>query len=81
MAGMGGLGNQDFMVLLNQLENMMRQYNSGQLSAQDMARMNQLMFQTQNQFQQMDQLSQQRYDTKVSEMMGYAASNGLDWHP
>jgi len=76
-----GAGEQDFMQLLKQLEDMMHQYNDGTLSRLQVAQMNKLLSQTQNQFHQMDQISQQRYDTKISGMMGYAASNGLDWNP
>lgn len=34
-----------------------------------------------SQWQQLDHLSRQKHDVQMGELMGYAASNGLDWTP
>jgi hypothetical protein len=92
-ANLGGLGgSDDFAALLVQLEQSLRvAQGSGGLdsrggAAQNLTPQQQLQIQAmlmkaQNQMQQMDVLSRQRYDTKMADLSGMAASAGIDWRP
>jgi len=85
--GLGGMGynssfgNQDLSVMLSQIESIIQSANVEDMSDYDRNQMQLMMGQAMNQYSQMNQLSQQKYDTQISGLMGYAASNGLDWHP
>jgi hypothetical protein len=92
-ANLGGLGgSDDFAALLVQLEQSLRvAQGSGGLdskggAAQNLTPQQQLQIQAmlmkaQNQMQQMDALGRQRYDTKMADLAGMAASAGIDWRP
>lgn len=65
------------------LEQVIHQYASlpaGQRAALQATIMGQL-GQMNNHFSQLDALHRQRYETRVSELHGMAASAGLDWTP
>ena len=73
---------------LNQLfpdmERMLSQVPQGridQMNPQQQAQINSMLLQAQNHFHQLDDLARQRYETKVSGLMGMAAEAGIDWTP
>lgn len=70
--------------LLPGIERMLRQStdtSGGQLDSQQQAQLINMMMQAQNQMQQLDGLHRQRYETRVGDLMGMAASAGIDWTP
>lgn len=86
-----GYGNPELDGLLVQMEQMMRHAGTdralpGTATGQQLTPQQQMQFQAmlmraQNELGQLDNLSQQRYETKMSGLAGYAAANGLDWTP
>ena len=40
-----------------------------------------MMLQAQNRMHQLDDLSRQRYETRMADLGGMAASAGIDWSP
>jgi hypothetical protein len=88
-----GYGNFELDTLLAQLDQMTRRANAGaaqglpgaapgqQLTPQQQLEFQTMLMKAQNQMAQLDNLSQQRYETKMSGLTGYAAANGLDWTP
>jgi uncharacterized membrane protein len=84
-----GYGTSELDQLLIQLDQLVRAANANaagmpsgqQLSPQQQLQFQQMLMQAQNQMAQLDNLSQQRYETRISGLTGYAAANGLDWTP
>ena len=48
---------------------------------QDGLRFQTLLMQAQNQMTQINDISRQRYETRIGELSGMAASAGFDWSP
>ena len=70
--------------LMPELERMLGQLPNGGFQQLDPQRQQQLvgmLMQAQNQMAQMNNLSRQRYETRVGDLMGMAASAGIDWRP
>jgi hypothetical protein len=51
------------------------------LSPEQQLQIQKMFMQAQNQMSQMDALSRQRYDTRMGDLTGMAASAGIDWKP
>jgi biopolymer transport protein ExbB/TolQ len=45
------------------------------------ARMSEILFRVGSQWQQLDNIARQRHDVAMGELMGTAASAGIDWRP
>lgn len=70
--------------LLPNIEGMLRQAANtptGKLTGQQQAQIMNMMMRAQNQANQLDGLYRQRYENRVSELMGMGASVGIDWSP
>lgn len=70
--------------LLPGLEGMLSQLPQGgfdQLPPQRQQQLLGVLMQAHNQMNQMNALSRARYETRVGDLMGMAASAGIDWRP
>ena len=54
---------------------------AGSLTPRQQAELQTMWMQAQNRMADLDALSRQRYETRVSELSGMAASAGIDWTP
>ena len=54
---------------------------SGQMSPQQKAQIAQMLTQANTHMNQLNDLSRQRYENRVGDLMGMAASAGIDWTP
>ena len=88
----GGMGYRDMDALFAQLDQGLRAsagsaaQGGSKAAAQSMSPEQRLQIQmmfmrAQNQMRQVDALSRQRYDTRMADLSGMAASAGLDWTP
>jgi len=81
--GLGAAERQMNAVLRN-LEPALRQASENgidQLDAGTQAQIMSMLMQARTQMSQMDDLSRQRYDARMGDLMGMAASAGIDWSP
>ena len=79
-----GAAERNLNQLFPDIERMLGQVPQGrfdQMNPQQQAQINSMLLQAQNQFHQLDDLSRQRYETKVSGLMGMAAEAGIHWKP
>lgn len=78
-------GDQQFIALMNQIQAMVQQQQQqqGQMNLNDMQKMelNNLMMKAQLEYNQMNELSRQRHDLHMADMMGMAANAGIDFNP
>jgi hypothetical protein len=65
--------------LLPQIDQMLRV--SGQMSPQQKSQISQMLMQANTQMGQLNDLSRQRYETRMGDLMGMASSAGIDWTP
>ena len=91
--GATGFGNPDLDTLLVQLDQMIRAANAApgrspggarntaNLSPQQQLQIQAMMMKAQNQMTQLDNLGRQRYETRMADLSGMAASAGIDWTP
>ena len=75
----GAVALEAFEALLPQLEQAMRQFN--ELTPAQRAEIVNKLAALQSNYGQMSQLSQQKYESRLSDLHHIAASNGLDWSP
>ncbi len=88
-----GVGSGDLNAMLAQLDQMLRASagaSSGRggsgaglknMSPEQQLRIQTMLMQAQNQMAQMNALSRQRYETRMADLSGMAASAGIDWTP
>lgn len=87
-AGAAAQQQKELEALFRQIEQLANTAGAGQggtgfqnLSPQQRLQLQTMLMQAQNQMGQLDHLARQRYDLKVSELQGMAASAGIDWRP
>jgi hypothetical protein len=61
--------------------NQMFQAAAGQMTPQQKSEFMQKLMQANMQMGQLDDLARQRYDNRMSDLMGMAGSAGIDWTP
>jgi len=80
--------NNQFDALLTQIDQALRTAatrgqatGSNSVSTTQQLQLQRMLMDAQNQMKQMDSLSRQRYETRVADLTGMAASAGIDWKP
>ncbi len=91
--GATGFGSSELDALIVQLDQMIRAANAASgpsptgapntanLTPQQQLQIQTMLMQAQNQMTQLDNLGRQRYETRLADLSGMAASAGIDWTP
>lgn len=91
--GATGFGSSELDALIVQLDQMIRAANAASgpsptgapntanLTPQQQLQIQTMLMQAQNQMTQLDNLGRQRYETRLADLTGMAASAGIDWTP